>query len=157
MANFNVKSSMEMVEDSALKNLKAMVKRGKNSRSFLQLHAYPVYIKAQMQRWMTEGASQNEKWDALNPAYAAYKLKKFSTAPGGGRKIMIATGKLYQSVIGAGEGHFKMITDNEMIVGTSVPYATYPSARRKIMHFDKGFIKILKKKWIDYIIRGKGS
>ena len=143
-----VKANLSLLEETqakALKQLRLLVKNGKNSRSFLQLKAYPAYIGAQMKRWMTENQSQGTQWKPLNPDYAWWKKTRFAFAIGHGTKMMIRTGKLYQSVIGAGEGHFKMITDKEMIVGTDVPYAKYAGAQRTIMSFDKRFIQKLKK------------
>lgn len=148
---------MELVEDTALKSLKKMVRQAKSSRSFLQMKVYPLYIKAQMKRWMTQNTSQGSEWEPLNPKYAQYKLTRFATGPGGGRKMMIATGDLYKSIIGAGDGHFKMITENEMIVGTSISYAKYAGGARPIMQFDKEFIKMIKADWIKWILSGKGK
>jgi len=155
-----VKVSLSMIEQTqslALKRLRLMVKNGKNSRSFLQLKAYPVYIKAQMKRWMTENESQGPRWKALNPKYAAQKRRDWQGWIGNGQKMMIASGRLYQSVIGSGGGHFKMITDKEMIVGTDVPYAKYAGAQRTITAFDKRFVATLKADWIKFMTSGKGD
>ena len=152
-----VQANLSVVEGQALKNLRAMIARGKSSRTFLQKHAYPTYIKAQMKRFSSENSSQGQQWAPLNPKYAAYKLNKYASATGGGRKIMIATGKLYKSIIGAGDGHFKVITDKEMIVGTSIPYATFPARTRSIMKFNPDFIRMIKEKWIAYMVSGKGE
>lgn len=155
-----VKASLSLIEETqslALKRLRQIVKNGKDSRSFLQLKAYPVYIKAQMKRWMTENQSQGQQWKPLNEKYAWWKKTRYAFAIGNGTKMMIRTGRLYQSVIGAGDGHFKMITDKEMIVGTDVPYAKYAGAQRTIMSFDKKFVATLKADWIKFMISGKGS
>jgi hypothetical protein len=151
------KTSLEIVEDTALKNLRAMIKRGKSTRTFLQLKAYPIYIKAQMKRWMTENTSQGTAWAPLNSKYASYKLKKFGSNVGAGKKIMIATGRLYQSIIGAGDGHFKLITDSSMIVGTTLDYAKFAASKRPIMKFNKDMIAQLKADWIKFMIQGKGT
>lgn len=148
------KTSLEIVEDTALKNLRAMIKRGKSTRTFLQLKAYPIYIKAQMKRWMTENSSQGTAWAPLNKKYAEYKLKKYGAAVGGGKKMMIATGRLYQSIIGAGDGHFKLITDSAMIVGTTLDYAKYAASKRPFQKFNKDMIAQLKADWIKYMIKG---
>lgn len=147
---------MEQTEAKALKNLRSIVKQGKNSRTFLQMKVYPLYIQAQMKRWMTENQSQGTQWKPLNPAYAAQKKKDWWGWIGNGTKMLIASGRLYKSVIGAGDGHYKMITDTEMIVGTDVPYARYVSDIRPIMQFDKKFIAKIKADWIDFMISGKG-
>lgn len=150
-----VQANLEVVEGQALKNLRSMIARGKSSRTFLQKHAYPAYLGAQRKRFQTENKSQSQQWAALNPKYAAYKVNKYASAPGGGRKIMIATGKLYKSIIGEGDGHFKLITDKEMVVGTSIPYATFPARTRSIMKFNPDFIRRLKEQWSQYLISGK--
>lgn len=148
---------IEQTEAKALKNLRSIVKQGKNSRTFLQMKAYPIYIKAQMKRWMSENTSQGSQWKALDPRYAARKKKDWWGWEGNGTKMMIASGRLYKSVIGAGAGHYKMITDKEMIVGTDVEYAKYAGAIRPIVEFNKAFIAKLKADWIEFMLSGKGK
>lgn len=148
---------LEDINAQALKTLRSIIKNGKSSRTFLQIKAYPIYIEAQKNRWMTENQSQTGQWKALNPIYAAQKKKEWWGSDGNGAKMMIASGRLYKSVIGTGDGHYKMITDSEMIVGTDIPYARYASVIRPIMEFDKDFINKLKSDWTDYMISGKGT
>ena len=154
---------LKKLEDKVSESLKSLMARGKSGKAFIQAYAYPKYLEHQMLRW----ASQNwGSWPALNPKYAEYKKRKFANYPGQGERMMIATGKLYQSVIGENKKyHVRIITENELIVGINLggknelEYARFANELRPFMDFktsqDKSFIKDLKEKYTNYLRGGK--
>lgn len=93
-------ASMQTVGDKVVKNLDAMISRGKDNRAFFARVAYPMYQAAQMKRWITEGQSEGQKWKPLNEKYAAWKRVNLAGFPGNGEKMLIAKGRLVESVIG---------------------------------------------------------
>ena len=137
-----------------------MLMQTKQVRAFLERVVYPTYLKAQMKRWMSQGRTDGfgtfEAWAPLNLKYAAYKKRRWASAPGGGTKILIASGRLYQAILNQGPGHRKIISDRSLIVGVDVPYAKYVNERRPFFIFSDEMMKGLKGKYADYISqRGK--
>lgn len=80
--------------------LDEMIKRGGSPEAFLTRVAYPLYMARQSKRWITEGASEGVKWAPLNAKYAEWKKRQFAGYPANGEKMLIATGRLAESVIG---------------------------------------------------------
>jgi hypothetical protein len=87
--------------------------------AFLNKNVVDAYFVAQKKRWMTQGESENKRWEQLNPLYASYKLKKFKEYPFGGRKMMIATGFLWESVTSRSKGFKKVLNPNgkSLVIG----------------------------------------
>lgn len=151
-----------------------MIKRGRSPESFLSHVAYPMYISRQSKRWMTEGASEGTQWTPLNEKYAEWKRINMAGFPGHGMKMLIATGRLAESVIGrnmksdvhwtefheAGgqdkpsiDGslkkenlphHFAAVTKSQLHVWTDLEYAKHVNAARNIWKFGDDFNKRLK-------------
>ena len=126
MAGASIKAINTGIQD----NLTAMLDRQHSMQAYLDRIVYRQYQNAQRERWMSEGASEGVPWDSLNPAYASRKLIKFASYDGGGRKMLIATGRLFKSVIGPGEDHQKVATNDELTVSWSTEYAPYVNQRR---------------------------
>jgi hypothetical protein len=123
--------------------LDGMLNRSKGLRSFLNRNIYRMYQDVQKERWMTENVSEGTKWKENSSfptfanwepegspfrkfwpqGYAQYKLYKYQNAPLKGRSVMVATGDLFQSVIGPGKGFRKVIEDRSITILTSIPYA----------------------------------
>lgn len=143
---------ISVVEDKVSGRLNQMINSLGFKRQYLQTRALPKYFKAQRQRFITENATQGTRWEPLNDVYAAYKKKKFADFPGGGRKMMIATGRLMQSLTSAESPDFrKLVTDSALIVSTAVEYAKYPAETRPIMEFNQAFVDDIKadyKQWL---------
>ena len=146
--------NIKWVETGIQKNLTSMLDRGKETRAYLNRVVYPQYQKAQQKRWMTEGASEGQKWKPINPDYAEYKLRRYGGGtkyewiggqgegrpwkpdgkwpvfPGKGSKLLIATGRLVSSVIGpvaSGNALFKSggTSEHKKVVGrTSITIYT---------------------------------
>lgn len=119
--------------DGASKKLQQMINRSGLARGWLNRVAYPMIIESTRMRWASEGASEGRSWPALNPAYAMAKLKRFAAYPGGGSKMLIATGRLVESMTGEDtRDHFKLVEDKRLTVGTTVGYAKYVDEMRPI-------------------------
>ena len=135
---------------------KGMLDRAKVPRGYLNRVAYPVIIKAQQMRWMTEGASEGDGWAPLNPSYAKYKLRKYVDFPGGGRHMLVATNRLADGMMGKNMAdHYKLVTDTSVEVGTTIPYAKYVDEKRNITDLSPETISELADGLRDYIVAGK--
>ena len=62
--------------------LKGMESKAKNLRPWINRWLYPYMMNVQRKRFMTEGVSEGNRWSALNPKYAAWKMRRY----GGGIK-----------------------------------------------------------------------
>lgn len=145
--------SLKISVDGIAKYLEGMADRTKLVKGWLNRVAYPKIIKAQRKRWMTEGASEGSKWKPLNPRYAKYKLKKFMDYPGSGRKMLVATGKLVDSMTGdSTTDHYKLVTDRSLEVGTKLSYARYVNEDRNFVELSKETVDDLVKGLNEYIL-----
>jgi hypothetical protein len=141
--------------DGAIAQLRAMLDRGKLVRGWLNRVAYPMLVQIQRYRWESENLSEGGQWVALKPEYATRKLKKFADYPGGGRKILIATGRLVQGMTGDNKSdHYKLVTDTSLEVGTTVSYAKYVDEKRTITRLSSNTIQALRESLSKYITRG---
>lgn len=125
-----------------------LVNRAKFARGFLNRVAYPLYQNFQRERWASEDRGT---WPRLDPMYARRKLTRFAAYPGAGTKMMIATNTLAPSVIGGGPGHKKIVTDNELKIYTTVPYAEHADKERSFSTGFRPLIHEIKKEYIKYI------
>ncbi len=66
-----------------------------------------------------EGAYTGTKWAALTPPYGRWKQRHFP-----GKPILELTGDLRESMTQRPFG-IDVITDDQMVIGTGVPYASY--------------------------------
>jgi hypothetical protein len=156
-------AGLKQTENKITKKLDDMVKRGRSGRYFITKEVYPRYQEYQVMRWKTENWG---KWPKLNPEYAKKKLVKHAGDPGQGRVMMIATSRLYGSVVGRVsngtpptrglEHHFRVITDTSLIVGISetegeMQYAKRANASRPFFGFKPDFKKTLKDRYARYM------
>lgn len=142
--------------DGAGNKLRAMLDRSGLIRGWLNRVAYPLIIEAQRIRWASENASEGSSWPQLNPSYATAKLKRFAAFPGGGRKMLIATGRLVESVTGDNtKDHYKLVEERRLTVGTMVGYAKYVDEDRNFTTFGKATKDNLTKRLNQYIQEGK--
>lgn len=130
-------AGIKHVEKGILNRLDGMLDRQKSLRSFLDRNVYRIYQNVQRQRWMEEGASEGAHWERLNPAYAKRKLTLYKEYEGGGSKMLIATGKLYKSVIGPGEGFRKVVTDRSLTIATTIKYAPFVDEARSFTTYSQ--------------------
>ncbi len=145
--------SLKISVDGIGEYLNGMLDRTKLVRGWLNRVAYPMIIKAQQMRWMTEGASEGEGWAPINPRYAKWKLKKFADYPGGGRKTLIATSRLVKGMTGENlSDHYKLVTDRTLEVGTTINYARYVNETRNIVELGPETVDSLVQGLKDYIL-----
>jgi hypothetical protein len=179
------KVKLIVVDDQIQEQINKMITRGANAQPFLKRVVYPIYMNAQRARWMTENRSQGKKWKPLNTEYAAYKLKRYGGGPryewiggsnkknaekkerpwklvgtwptykGAGKKTMIATGALVDSVTGEDKKyHRSIVRKSEIIVATTLDYAASAAEERPFMDFNKKFYQGLNKRWMRYVSSG---
>lgn len=147
--------NLQSIQTGVTMNLQAKIARGKSLRGWIDRVAYPQYQNLQRERWMTEGASQGTSWPSLNPKYEKYKARKFASFPGGGTKMMIATSRLFNSVIGDDlENHRKIATDTSLEVFSTLDYAQYPNVRRNFTDFSQATMEDLANQAAQYIMGG---
>lgn len=138
--------------DGISRQLNSMLSRSGLVRGWLNRVGYPLVIEAQRLRWASEGASEGESWEPLNPRYATRKLKKWKAAPGGGRKMLIASGKLVDSVTGDNTAdHYKLVENTKMEVGSLVLYAKWVNEKRNFVRLGPNTIKTLSDKLNQYL------
>lgn len=151
----NVKASVKSTENKILNRLNEMVKNVKDVRGFLERVVYPTYLKAQRRRWMsenqTDGFGDLGGWAPLNPAYARRKKIRWAAAPGGGTKMLIASGRLFKAVMGEGPGHRKIVSERSIIIGVDVPYAKYVNQRRPFFIFSDEMMSGIKQKYAQHL------
>lgn len=154
-----MKASLVKTSDTISNKLNKMVKDTKDQRAFIQLQLYPRYLEYQRLRWMSENWGN---WKALNPKYAERKKKLYADRKGQGMRMLIATGRLIDAVLGENNLHRKLITKNSLIVGVGdtgsggkLEYAPRVNLLRPFMDFssarDKKFkkdVKELYRKWV---------
>lgn len=137
--------------NAIINRLEKKVRRAKNPQAFLRNIAYPMYQRFQRQRWITENVSEGDQWKRLNPRYAKSKRKVFASYPGAGQKMMIATGRLFASVIGPSKDHRRLIRGSKMIISTAVEYAEDANKERPFFPLSDrsmGAIHNAFKKWV---------
>lgn len=156
-----MKAAITSISKTIEKRLEAMVEQARMTRAFLERVVYQEYLKAQRKRWMTEGASDGwgalEKWKPLNAKYAAWKKRRFASAPGGGTKMLIASMRLFNAVIGKGDGHKKLISDKSIVIGVDVPYAKYVNSARPFFVFSDEMMDGLRDKYKKFITSRQGG
>jgi len=137
--------------DNISKDLKAKISRANTVSSYLDRVFARQFAKAQIERWETQNASETGQWQALNTKYATYKKKKFASFPGGGSKMMIATGKLQgAATLRDSAGYLKLTTNKSISISINtgyIPYAIYPGTMRPFMEFSDE----TERKWSDAI------
>lgn len=131
-----------------------MASRAKDPTAYLKRVVLEDYRAAQIERWDTENASQGQKWKDLEPGYAAYKLKKYSTYPYGGKKMLVGTGDLLKSVVGPGDGFNNLVSGKTFIVKTSVDYAPEVAITRPFMTFSKRTLDEWRAKYVEWLTGG---
>ncbi len=122
-----------------------------------------LYANAQRQRWQSQGSSEGHPWRALNYKYEGYKKRKFRTYPGGGQKMMIATGRLfsglmppkYQLVQGLKTGNeFRNVVETKSVrYSTTVPYARFADADRAIAGFSADTMRLIAADFKKYVVK----
>lgn len=168
------------IQNGIQENLDAMLKRSKSLRGYLNRVVYRQYQDAQLQRWMTEGASEGAKWKALSPSYAKYKTIRYgggprrrggnwASYPGAGTKTLIATGTLVSGVIGpmqgsssfglrlGSENHRKVVTERSIEIHTTVSYAEKVNEIRQFVGLGRATSQKIAQGVMRYITKGEST
>lgn len=180
MASANIFTKKTEVRDK----LDGMIKRGGSPESFLVRVAYPLYQARQSKRWITEGESEGAKWAPLSSKYAEWKRRQFAGFAGHGEKMLIATGRLAESVIGRTlksdidnkeiiiddsgkktikttsiangiKDHSVMVTKSSLVVQSLVEYSSKVNATRPIWKFNDDFFKRLRAAYKGWFTTGQ--
>jgi len=142
-----MKATYKKFSDGIKDRLDAMLSDGMDMRQLFARTIYPDYQKKQIRRWQKRSASEGTTWDSLDKDYKKRKKTLFYDMPYRGRKDLIATGRLFASVVGATDDktlsrtggkpgdHRKIIKRLRMEIYTMVPYAGFVSERFDIMGF----------------------
>lgn len=146
---------MEMAQDQISKYQSSLLDRMNSIQGFFNRNIFRMYQQKQLNRWESQNVSETGEWETLTETYANRKRKKFAGYPGGGTKLMIATGKLYETTTGrSGKGLNKMVTNRSMTIAIDdgyIPYAKFAAERRPIMEFNESSIEDMRQALIDYI------
>jgi hypothetical protein len=130
--------------------------RANLAAGYLNRVVYPQILQLQLNRWRTEGASETGQWAPINPKYAQYKIRKFAAYPGGGRHLLIATGRLVDSMTKpSSRDHFKLVTNSRLEVGTKVDYASFVDEKRAIASLSKSTRDEFVRGFVRYVATGR--
>lgn len=134
------KISFKQKKDTVSQYQKELLSRAAGLQAVLNGPIFKIYQKGQISRWQSENASETGQWPTLNAKYQTYKRKKFAGYPGGGTKMMIATGNLYAGATGQDTGKFtKIATNRKLSVNINdgaLPYAKRVAVTRPFMTFN---------------------
>lgn len=131
-------AKLKQIGNGIGEQIKGYLDRARLIDGYINRVIYPTYRHRQAKRYQTENASEGTKWAPLNPDYAKRKLTKFASYPDGGRKTMIATGRMKDSVIGPGADHKKIgPSKGRLEVYWTTPYAVYTEDIRPVNVWDR--------------------
>ena len=148
-------ASLTTVTDGISQVFKGMLQREKALQSYLNRNVLEQYRNIQRKRWMTENLSESGiKWTRLNVNYAKRKRKIYAAYEGSGTKMLVATGKLYKSVIGPGEGFRKIVTPRSLYLATTVEYAPHVNDARSFTEYSPASIREIRLSVARFIFKG---
>lgn len=150
------------IQDGVTQKLNAMISRQAKLDAWLNRVAFPLYKRAQKERYASEnhGAQfDGNGWDPLNDAYAERKLRLYRSYDGGGRKMMIATGRMKSAVIGENTDYFRKLIERGslriyLIIGEETRYFNYADDARTVSSWSSSFYRDIAKKAASYMGRG---
>lgn len=149
----SIKLSIDDATNGIMKTLTGMINRGNLVQGWLNRVAYPTLVGVQRTRWQTEGSSQGKTWMPLNANYARSKLRRYRDYPGSGRKMLIATGKLVDSMTGDNqENHYKLVTSRTLEMGSTLDYAKWVDQIRDITELNDETIEDLSERLGEYLV-----
>ena len=146
-----------IVSDGISARLEAGVDNLDKAKAWAQRFLYPDYQEAQRKRWETKGRSEGYPWPELNERYAEWKKVRYAGYPYAGKRMGVATGELFRSVVGddTSKFHRKLITNSRAIFGTSLEYSQYFAEARPIFLFSDKTTRRWVKSLKDYFIGPK--
>ena len=102
--SFKKAASFNLVRNDAKYLFEQSLTMNAALQTWMVRNGYPMYQKAQKQRWITSNASEGATWKAVTPKYQKWKDKMLASKPDeypGGKRLMVLTGKLSASVMGS--------------------------------------------------------
>lgn len=147
-------SLMKKVESGITSKCAKLVKKANAMQGFLNTVVYKEYQNAQRKRWITENVSEGKQWSALNAEYVKRKRRLFAAYEGGGNAMLIATGRLYKSIIGPSPDHRKITTTKSLTIYSTVPYTEFVNKKRDFTEFGRAFEKRIQEKLHSYFFKG---
>lgn len=154
MAN-GIKISLKQADAVIERNLAGWIDRARSTEDYIRRVVLEQYRAIQRARWMSENATEGTKWDNLSSDYAKRKKSLYRAYPGAGSRMMIATGRLYKSVIGPGEGFREVITPRSITLSSSVEYAKYADESRTFSTYRPETIAKIRQGFKDFVIKNK--
>lgn len=149
-------AGISFVSNGVDKLIKKLTDRSNKIDAGLARDVTTMFSNAQRKRWMTEGGSEGKTWDRLNPTYEKYKRTRYAGFPGGGRKLLIATGQLVAASTGVDTKYFaRLIDKNRITFVIKVPYAKYVNEHRDFIKFSPATRKKIVKRLAEWYFHGK--
>lgn len=165
---------LKTLHNRITKRLNAIKQREKSMQSFLNTTMVEMYRNIQKARWMSEGASERLRWKPLSTkpffafwepkkselrrfwqgGYVEYKRHKFAEYEGSGKKMLIATGKLYKDVIGPGGKFKKVATPKKLTITTSNEYANWVDENRTFTKYSPETRAAMRKATAQFLFKG---
>lgn len=147
--------TLKTVSNGINKMLQGMRQREKALMGYFNRNVLEQYRNLQRNRWMTENVSESGiEWHKLSDDYAARKRKQFAAYPGQGTKKLVATNRLFKSVIGPGKDFRKVVTARGLYIATVTPYAKYVDEDRSFTTWSKKSEQELKLSVARFIFKG---
>lgn len=149
-------AKITLTNDGITRQLQGYINRANALEGYLNRVVVEQYRNIQRSRWMTENASEGDRWEALNPSYAARKRKAYARYEGSGTKMLIATGKLFKAVIGPGAGFRKITTPRSLTISVSgVDYAEYVDEARTFTTYSDKSVREIREGVARFVIRNQ--
>jgi len=146
--------SLKTVSNGINKYLNVMRQRERALIGYFNRNVLEQYRNLQRKRWMTENASEGQPWAALNPLYASRKRRQFASYPGKGTKKLVATNRLFESVIGPGADFRKIVSSRGLYIATVTPYSKYVNEERSFTGWSKKSEHEIKMNIAQFIFKG---
>lgn len=151
-------ASLSKITNSVEEALEGMIRRANLVSGYLNRVVYQEYRIAQRKRWMQENDDPDftgGPWAQLDAKYAEQKRKKYGDNPfGRGTKMLIASGRLFNSVVGpSGGDHHKIVDNKEIRIFTTVPYAKFVDEDRTFSSWSLVFKRRIYKGLRDYLTK----
>ena len=141
--------------------LNEMVSRAGNISGYLNRVVYDQYKLLQIKRWKSYNASMDftkGRWADLDKNYADWKRRKYKTYAYQGKRIGIATGLLFQSIVGEKNGisfHNKITTNHSLKIFVSLDYAKYYDLKRTTSSWHPKTLERIEKGITNYVRTGE--
>jgi hypothetical protein len=156
------------ISNSVTKALEDMVEKAHLAPAYLSRVVYQTYLNAQKERWSTYNKGPNFSggvWPELkNAADRAYKAVKYAAYPGNGTRVLVRTGKLYNSIVDRTDrNHEMVIFGSKMTVNTLVNYAPYldqgtpKMVKRVFSEFSDSFYQKIVEDYSEYVRKAEKS